>query len=306
MVDRIQGSSSREGISGRADAQPYSFNHLGLVEVVTFLAHDRFRVTLDEAMDEVSQCDKRLGEISRRIQRLISLQQESNEEIDQTLKEVESDPSLLEWELNLVRFIQTHRFTSKADKIEWKQKIALEIAKWLAGKVGQLAPSQGENDFHPEALPMPGPGQESVEAIQSVQPPAQCVASIAASYATHEPRLLLPCPETRSQGLSSPSMPGSGSPYPGLPYLGLPCSGLACDEHRYTKMDEELHEVKRSLEQLRASIKVIQENQLQKNRPLVARLFDMLAALFGRIFPGLNSGRKIVDVRMRQTHAQGA
>lgn len=280
MVDRIQGNNFRVGIFAGADIPPVGFNPIILAEILARVSQDRFQLQLDEALGEISHSYSNLGEISKRIQKLILLQKESNEEIERALKELESDPSSLDWELHLIKFLKTHRFRHLATAIDLdNEKIAHAFAKRLAKQIGKIAIApreltrdtiQANEPNLPAAAPtVPRIVQEPVVAIQPVQVVAAPMAQL----------------DTFAQALIS------------VPYY----------EHRYKKMDADLDKVKQSLEQLRASIKVIQEGKLQKNRPLFKRLFALLAALFGHIFsPGLNSGRRIVDVRLKKQHAPGA
>lgn len=259
MVDRIQGNNFREEVFSKEDfnTQPRRFP---LAEILARISQDRFHLQLDEVLGEIAKSDARLTDIAERIKQLVTLQQKGNEEIARALKEMESDPVYLEWELHLHRFGHVERIANLDSK-----KLALEVVKWMS------------------RLPAPTPSVP-------VEMPA------APSTPRQEPILPVHAavPSMRLATVAAPV---------------ITCQTQSRDEHRYTKIDTELNQFKQSLEKLKASVRVIQDELKgeAKSSPLIKRLFALLAALFGRIFsPGLNMGRQIEEVRLKKHRASGA
>lgn len=269
MVDRIQGNNFREGIFAGEDstAQDRGFNPILLTEILARVAQERFHVQMDEAFGQIAKGDARLAEISKRIQRLVILQREGNEEMARALKEAENDPSFLEWELQLLKCLHSHRVRRTEVVDITDQKVALEMASLLARAL-TIVPIEVTPRIDVLDIPaiLSSPRQTPIAApIPRVEPPVAPM---------------------------------------------VPCPALPCYEHRFKKMDTDLGEVKKSLDQLRASIQEIQEGLedkplLRKNN-LIHRLFALIASLFGRMMaPGLNIGRQIVELRKKH-RAPGA
>ncbi|MCE5316849.1 MAG: hypothetical protein LLG04_05740 [Parachlamydia sp.] len=269
MVDRIQGNNFREGIFAIEDSAAHvsGFNPILLAEILARVAQERFHIQIDEAFGEISKSDARLAEISKRIQRLVILQREGSEEIARALKEAKNDPSFLEWEMQLLKCLHSHRIR-RTEIVDFSdQKVALEIARWLARQVTSVPVEMT-------------PRMEALDIPIILSSPRQTQEPIAPPIARVEPE---PCP-----------------------VLALPCY-----EHRYKKMDAELSEVKKSLDQLRASIQELQvgleDKPLARKISLMNRLFALIASLFGRLIaPGLNIGRQIVELRIKKHCAPGA
>lgn len=342
MVERIQHPFRQDdvGIFARhpMPQQPSSFDLLA--GILNQFALDKFHIQLKQVLGHWTKCDARLIEMSLRIQSLIGIQRKGDKEIEKALMDLTLMPSSLQEDLRLIKCLQMYDllhgygmdqeeradFLTLLHTLQDEESFQEGLAKWLKRLLAKIAEPQvkqqaldiaggiiqnkmDEVDVEipnsPRALAPPFKERGVVVMSMCDMPFHLQPHSLLAPIAPVTPKPIAPLAHVPAQR-PIPAISPAISPVISIGKYPVP---LPSHEQRYKKMDAELADAKKSLDAIKISIQHLRAEMdpIQKSRPIIRRLFDLLASLFGRLLsPSLGMGHQIREVRLNKQAAPAA